>query len=347
MKSLHSLEHRKVWPILMTLAGLALAPRLAAQPSEGASAYQRGHDALVAKNWDEAYRLLRPLWPQQQTYEVALSLGQTELYLGKYRDAAEHLAAGLRIIPLNVQQRNEIATRAHEGLGQAKQHVATLALSVDKPGAEVRIDGHPVGRTPLESELYADPGMHTIVVSLAAHQDSRQVVSLPAGEERKILMQLGEAEPPKASTPENPTRASEPSERQDHDGGADAKTVAVISGAALSLIGLTTTIVFAVKRSNAESDIKDLQNRIDQSGPGTCEGPNPASECHELKQRLDDRDRASVGFNISWPITAAAAAGTAIMFFAWPASEHRTAPAAILTPLVGRDAGGLMLSGKF
>ena len=47
---------------------------------------------------------------------------------------------------------------------------ATIAVTVDRAGAEVRLDGRPVGQTPLAAPLTVDEGAHSVAVSLPGYE---------------------------------------------------------------------------------------------------------------------------------------------------------------------------------
>jgi hypothetical protein len=54
-------------------------------------------------------------------------------------------------------------------------------LSTNREGAEIRLDGKPVGTSPLEGELFLDPGEHKLVASLSGHEAVERTLQVSAG----------------------------------------------------------------------------------------------------------------------------------------------------------------------
>src|SRR4051812_12550791 len=54
--------------------------------------YDEGRKAAKAGKWAQARDLFLRSWRIRRDFLVAINLGRAELELGKYRDAAEHLA---------------------------------------------------------------------------------------------------------------------------------------------------------------------------------------------------------------------------------------------------------------
>lgn len=322
-----------------------------AEPKAGdatASAYQQGRAAMLAKNWDEAYRILLPLWKEHPTYEVALNLGQTELYLGKYRDAAEHLAHGLKNLPLNLEQRDEIEQRGGEALDAAKQHIAVLKIRVNQDAAEVRVGARVIGRSPLDLATFVEPGPTTIEAELPGYQLARQTVDARAGMELTAVLHL-EPMPSSGAPPGGPESATNDTRPvQANDDGLEARTVVLSAGAAFGTIALGTTIVVALNRASASSRAEDAQAVADGFGPNACgRGTAPASTCADLDDALADKESAGKLINIAAPIAAITLAGTAVAFFVWPKEKRKTASNVMFVPQLTPRGGGVQIHGSF
>src|SRR5262245_20110877 len=54
--------------------------------------FLRGTAAFEQRDFSTAYEAHLKAWEQHHSFRTAVGLGQVELYLGKYRDAAEHLS---------------------------------------------------------------------------------------------------------------------------------------------------------------------------------------------------------------------------------------------------------------
>jgi hypothetical protein len=333
-----------VFVLTFTLTGTLQAAQRSAE--ERREAYGRGLAALDSKSWDDALRIFKELWDEQHTYDIALGLGEAEFRLKRYREAAEHLTFALQNIPPH--EKLDISQNTTKTLERVKQQVGALTLIVDQPGASIQIDGRPVGVTPLPSLLFVDPGHHLIEATLSRYQPAKTEIDIDRGQAKAVTMQLEAApsQPPPTTDPERAPNASTSPADKPHATSNKGRTITLIAGGALTAIALTTTIVFKVKSSSAESDANDLRATIDESGPNACAEPQPIAACSELKQRQNDRNAANRVVNIALPITLVAAAGTAIAYLVWP-EPHRTTAHAIVTPVFGRNTGGLLLTGRF
>src|SRR5512142_3115884 len=80
--------------------------------------FQQGTKAFEAARYTEAYDALKSAWELAPSYRTAAGLGQVELQIERFRDAAYHLSYCLRHYP----QDGDAGIRAHveEGLDQAR-----------------------------------------------------------------------------------------------------------------------------------------------------------------------------------------------------------------------------------
>ena len=109
---------------------------------------------------DEAYSLYQQAWTLKHTYDIAGNLGQVELKLGKFRDAAEHLDFTLRLFPPTGKAAPREAIRL--AFEAARKEVAALTIRVSAQGAAVSVDGTAIGLSPFEVPVFVDPGKRTL-----------------------------------------------------------------------------------------------------------------------------------------------------------------------------------------
>ena len=127
----------------IALATALSAPAQAAPPDDEApskavaESIARGKKEYAAGHHQQAYSAFRSAWETHKSPKLACLLGQVELDLEKYRDAADHLTICSARYPLPEQGLKE--------LQRAKSHVATLELTAPV-GASVQVDGISVGQ---------------------------------------------------------------------------------------------------------------------------------------------------------------------------------------------------------
>src|SRR5688500_3293923 len=109
--------------------------------------FTQGFEAINASEFERARQLLTAALSDCPSYDVAGALGQAELELKRYRDAAEHFDYAISTFPPG--ESRELLAKTKEGLERAKKHVATLRVAVNQPGAEILIDDRRVGTSPL------------------------------------------------------------------------------------------------------------------------------------------------------------------------------------------------------
>ena len=189
----------RLWMVGCVLAAATLAvepPRaLASGPTEPAALarryYEDGVAAANAKDWEKAYASFIEAWKLKQHWQIAVNLGQAELRLSKYADAAEHLSYYLReateLHPEDVKQ-------AREWLDQSKQKSGILRLNVAPKGAQIFVDGKLVGTAPIERETFVDVGWHAVEVRSGDQKTLRQVEA-PAGRRVDVSLGVGGAVP--------------------------------------------------------------------------------------------------------------------------------------------------------
>ncbi|MFO0587845.1 MAG: hypothetical protein U0441_09915 [Polyangiaceae bacterium] len=153
--------------------------------------YEDGVAAADAKDWEKAYASFTEAWKLKQHWQIAVNLGQAELRLGKYADAADHLSYYLREA---TEQHPEDVKQAREWLDQAKQKAGILRLNVAPKGAQIFVDGKLVGTAPLDREAFVDVGWHAVEVRSGDQKALRQVEA-PAGRQVDVSIGVGGAVP--------------------------------------------------------------------------------------------------------------------------------------------------------
>lgn len=354
--------------VAILLLTLSLHSSLAlAEPngnSQELSEYQEALAALQAHDETKAYDILTVLWSKRQTHDVAATLGKVELSKGMYRDAAEHLAFGIRNLPADEAASAKPALAAE--LEKAKAQVATLTVTVDPADAEIAVDGQVQGKSPMAFELFAEPGRHVVQVTHPTMGTAEQAIDVKAGETRTIDLKLAKAvevapSPPVAKVAPRPgpvapgdpaaKQAKQPAPRSlpaDPDPEIETKTLVLIAGGTVTLVTATIGTIFAVEGHAAKTEATTLLTEAKQRlGSYPCPGRtrDEMDTCTTIAGDLDDRNLYNHIANWSLAFGGVAAVGTLATLIFWPSSHKATST--VVSPMAARGSGGMTLSGTF
>lgn len=167
--------------MLVPVAGLAQSkaepPR--AGTDETATWFAQGTAAHEAGKFAEAEELFLKVWAVRKAWDVAANLGLAQVNLGKHVAAAEHLAYALRWFPAS----EPAATKSvlERRLTASRAEIGAVKITVNVPGAEVRIGGELKGTTPIESELFVAAGELTVEARKEGYASARQTVRVAKG----------------------------------------------------------------------------------------------------------------------------------------------------------------------
>lgn len=306
----------------LTVALLLVAPvAVAAPPSDEdtgqriADLYRRANASYDQKKLAEAEALYLEAWKLKKTYDVACNFGALELDLGKPREAAEYLAYALSVFPAGGKSaaREQIRGRFR----QAREQVGALRVRVNIADARVTIGGRDVGRSPLDEELFVNPGEVTIEASALGFDEARQVVRVDRGKSAEVSLVLTAQR-----------RSKVPAIIMGSVGG-----VSLVLGA--SFVGVAES-----KRSTA----KTLADETKHACP--VSSPSPQGKCKDLASAASTADKlGNVG--IGALVTAGVAAAGVATYLLWPASRTGSGQAARVLPIASADGGGVVVMGSF
>lgn len=119
-----------------------------------------GQEAADGNRWDAARQeFLKAHELNPHSVRAVALLAQAELATGKNREAAEHLRLFLEQTDGIVPEDRQIAEKLLE---EAKSKLAIILIKVDKPGANVLVDGWSIGISPIEKPVIVDMGLRRI-----------------------------------------------------------------------------------------------------------------------------------------------------------------------------------------
>jgi hypothetical protein len=302
---------------------------------------------MTEAKYEDARQALLKAWHIRPSADVGAVLGQSEILTERFRDAAEHLDWSVRNFP---PARSEKTLQSTQSMfAEAKRHVASVQVKVDRDGMTIRLDGSAVATSPLESSLYVEPGQHQFAVG--ANDSNAKAILADPGHEYALEFTVAESTPaPAANATTTEAALVKPPANATPPAGADFKwtprdmTPVYLSlgiGGALTAGSLVAALVFHGHASSKESQAHELSNRA-----GNCQGAR-TPDCIQLGSLLDDRNRANSRAEVFVAATAVLAVTTGVVtYLVWPTSSQQTPksqPIAWATP----SSAGLGLSGAF
>jgi hypothetical protein len=303
--------------------------------------------AAAAGNASAAAAGLERLWADRQTHDVALELGLVETKLGEHRDAAEHLTFGLRVAPADTPP--ELTQRARDALTVSVSKIGVLKVRVDKNGAVLKLDGAPIGVSPLGADIFVAPGGHYVSCSLEGFAPAELTTDIEPGTTRTLEFSLQ----PVAAAPAAPAAAA-PDPLRNASGERKqvlkARTIVLALGIAGTGAGAILTTVFGVKGANARTRERDLRAEgIRKFGYAPCSTTAGARSqtCSDLARAVDDRAAANRTANVGLAITVGAGLAKLGVLFLWPRDDGEEVETVGLSPGAGESPAGLTLSGTF
>lgn len=262
----------------------------------------------------EAEEMLRKVWEKKKTYDVAHALGRAERHLGKHRDAAEHLAFARESLPPSELGATQKAIE--EELALALKEVGVLRVTVNVPGAEVRVGGRRIGASPLADAVYVEPGDVTVAAQMEGYAAATRTVGVGKGATVEVQLTLS-----------RPTRVP-----AYVVGGAGALSL-VVGGV---LVGLS-----AAKSGEAAQ----LREGILADG-GYCAGTSVHRDCQSLNAAVSTSDTTGNASIAAFGLGAAMVAGAAV-YLLWPAPPPQAKVGARVFPAAAPGSAGMVLSGSF
>ena len=295
-----------------------------------------GNKAFKAGKLPEAEAAYEQAFARKKVYDIAGNLAMAEAAQGKMREAAEHLAFALRLFPMTGDPAQREAMQ--KAFDQMKANVGQIKVKVNVGAAEVLVDGTKVGETPLEDDVFVEPGEHTIEAKKEDYKPFSQKVKADKGSTQTVTLTLVAApKPNKEVIVEVPVQV--PQKKRSMipaiAAGGGAVLFAIIGGGLLGASG------------GKESDALALSKAI---GRGRCLGATPDTRCAELEStayQVSSLGNAGVGMLV----TAGILGVGAITYLLLPppkATSPTTRSGRIqVAPVVGADQGGMIISGAF
>jgi hypothetical protein len=346
--------------LVLAFVLLGTEPTLAAAQTAGATSpasedaasradalFKAANDDLAKQKWAEAEAKLLAAFALNRSYDIAANLGNTQYRLGKYRDAAEHLAFAVRSWPvIGKREQREFSAKR---LAEARKFVASVTIRVSSPGAKVLIDGREVGLTPLDGEVFVEPGTHAIEAKLAGYAEAKQTIeAVKGGAQEMSLMLTPVAQAASASDSEQvapPVKSvtAETTQGNTRDAPSSGVRPLVIGGLVTAGVLVVAGAAFAGASNAHASDAEEQRTAALQRGvPYPCRNPEYAQTCAEYTDTLTaQRTFANLSVT-SFALGGVMGAATAIYALVVPAPKAGGHVRAV--PVATTVGGGLMIA---
>lgn len=286
--------------------------------------YDMGNKLYDEQKWVEAEAAYQSAWNLRKSFDLAGNLGDVEMQLGQYRDAAEHLSYAYDEFPTGGKP--EVRETLGKRIEDARQHVGVLRIKTNVIGARLYVDGKLVGQAPLEKGLFVDVGQRVIEARLDGHDDVLRTIEVAKGSTQDVELQIV----PKVG-------GTAPS--------GNGKRILIAGvGAGLALVGIGAGIGLWAAASGKTSDAGGIRANLT---PGVCPGTEGAvvAKCTSLKSTLQDHDtyfNAGTGVFVTGMLFAAGTVGYVAM------TKKRSSSVGLQAiPVISPTAAGVSLSGRF
>ena len=297
-------------------AGAQPAPVINADTlSRQRALFDQANKAYDQQRLAEAEGFYLEAWKLKKSFDVAGNLGNLEADLKKWRLAAELLSYAIREFPAGGKpaMRENLLKR----MAEAQQHVGAFRIQVNRPGAEVFVDGVSVGTSPLVEEIWVEPGNHLVEARLPDFAPTQMNASCTPGPIVDVPVVI-------------------------RGKGANRNVViagAVITGVA-AIAGGVFTGLWASKGSAASSD----NAKVPKNAPCPAGGVGATGNCASVVSALNAQ--ATFGSVAVGTFAAAGAVGIATLIYGLAGSRNaRTG--VMVTPIVTAQSGGLSVGGSF
>ena len=143
----------------------------------------------TANKHPDAIAKLLEAFSLQERADIASELGHSELLVGRYALAANHLAFAVARLGASDPMRS----RAVKELTEARKRVGTIYLALRPQNAQVGIDGSETRAYAKDEPLHLMPGRHAIVAKLSGYEDAKLEVDAKAGISQDVAIALAQS----------------------------------------------------------------------------------------------------------------------------------------------------------
>ncbi|MEZ4300080.1 MAG: PEGA domain-containing protein [Polyangiaceae bacterium] len=284
--------------------------------------YDQGVDLTEKGQFEEAEARFRKAWELQKGFDIAANLGVVEMQLEKPAEAAFYLSFAVANYPASGKQDKREWLEAR--LAEVRAKVTALRVEVSVPGAEVRVNGKPVGKAPIGEELFVAEGDCSVEVTAPEHEPWALTFKAAAGAARKVQVDLVKPRP---------------------------TVLPGAVGAGVGLAGLAAGVALYLVSTSKYDEASALHDEIvhDTGNPRGCVAGNANPKCEALKSAAETSDALfAPGVALMVAGAALTAAGGAYLGVVLrPTGSPAAAGKGPRVTRVGISGTGVLLQGSF
>jgi hypothetical protein len=220
----------------LAIAVAAIAPANAgAQPAgasreEARSHFERGLLLMEHENWEAALVEFSRSFELHPTRSALFNVGMCQKALFRYGTAALTFRRWLTEYGGGASAEEREAVEA--AYAEVRSLLGNLAVSVSVNGAEVAVDGRPVGTSPLPGPVEVAVGPHRVEAALDGYRTAREETTVAAGQDVAVALTLvpGPQEPSAETSGMLVVRTAVPEVRVEIDGAPTDLAARVAAG---------------------------------------------------------------------------------------------------------------------
>jgi hypothetical protein len=320
---------------IATEVDAAMSDKAQALVKEGNAYYREGKFSKAQASYKAAWAL------DLHSQRLVNNLGMTELQLGMFRDAAEHLTIALRLADPNDPKRPRIQTQ----LNEARAKVGTITLKLNTDGVEiVQIETGATYMAPLVDPIFVDPGHVSFRIRREGFLSQEKVFDIKAGETASADITLERAPGYDGKSAGTGTATT---------GGGTTVTprskvpAFVLGGVGLAGLIIGGALVGVAAGKNGENETNAPKDANGNPLCGRTASSGEDARCAGLRTNADTINslgNTGIGLLVGGGVLVAAGA---IYLLLPPSKASADKRSSKLVPVVGHEGGGLVWTGSF
>ena len=175
--------------LVVTMTSMAIPGAAFAADDEGAeAAFKRGFELFEEGNYQAALVEFKQAYKMSPNYKMLYNIGLVSKQLNDYAGALDAFTRYLNDggTAVLVSRRVEV----NQEIQKLRNRVSQVSVKVDKPGAEVSVDGASVGTSPLPGPLTLNIGKIRVTARLGDRTDEK-VIELVPGQSMAVDLKVG------------------------------------------------------------------------------------------------------------------------------------------------------------